>query len=84
VVGLPPVRGERDAGVQLPGLAGVAATGGPRPPGTHAAGFFPPRPDRRRLSLPEVHRQIGDWLRLEAVKELLLREFMTVPERVPA
>jgi len=39
-----------------------------------------------------VHRQIVDWLRLEAIKELvrhelgglLLREFMTVPERVPA
>jgi hypothetical protein len=44
------------------------------------------------VSLPEVHRQIADWLRLEAVKELLRRElrewlrqeFMTVPERVPA
>ena len=30
-------------------------------------GLFPPRPDRRRLSLPEVHRRICDWLRLEAV-----------------
>ena len=47
-------------------------------------GLFPPRPDRRRVPLPEVHRQICDWLRLEAAKELLLREFMTVPERVPA
>jgi SRSO17 transposase len=43
-----------------------------------------PRPDRRRTSLPEVHRQVCDWLRLQAAKELLLREFMTVPERVPA
>jgi len=43
-----------------------------------------PRPDRRRLSLPEVHRQICDWLRLQAAKELLWREFMTVPERIPA
>jgi hypothetical protein len=34
--------------------------------------------------VPEVHRRICDWLRLEAAKELLLREFMTVPERVPA
>src|SRR3954465_3462871 len=45
---------------------------------------FSPRPDRRRTSLPEVHRQITDWLRLEAAKELLSREFMTVPERIPA
>jgi hypothetical protein len=36
------------------------------------------------MSLPEVHRQICDWLRLEAAKELLSREFMTVPERIPA
>ena len=43
-----------------------------------------PRPDRRRVSLPEVHRQICDWLRLQAAKELLWREFMTVPERIPA
>jgi hypothetical protein len=43
-----------------------------------------PRPDRRRLSLPEVHRQICDWLRLEAARELLWREFMTVPECIPA
>jgi SRSO17 transposase len=45
---------------------------------------FSPRPDRRRMSLPEVHRQITDWLRLEAAKEWLSREFMTVPERIPA
>ena len=45
---------------------------------------FSPRPDRRRVSLPEVHRQVCDWLRLEAAKELLLRELMSVPERVPA
>ena len=43
-----------------------------------------PRPDRRRVSLPEVHRQICDWLRREAAKEVLLRELMTVPERIPA
>jgi len=35
------------------------------------------------LTLPEVHRQICDGLRLEAAKELLSREFLTVPERVP-
>ena len=45
---------------------------------------FSPRPDRRRMSLPEVHRQVCDWLRLEAAKELLLRELMSVPERIPA
>jgi SRSO17 transposase len=54
-----------------------ARAGRPRRP-------FSPRPDRRRTSLPEVHRQITDWLRLEAAKELLSREFMTVPERIPA
>jgi SRSO17 transposase len=54
-----------------------ARSGRPRRP-------FSPRPDRRRLSLPEVHRQICDWLRLEAAKELLLRELMSVPERIPA
>jgi len=39
-----------------------------------------------------VHRQIVDWLRVEAIKEwvqrglgaIVLREFMTVPERIPA
>jgi SRSO17 transposase len=54
-----------------------ARSGRPRRP-------FSPRPDRRRLSLPEVHRQICDWLRLEAAKELLLHEIMSVPERIPA
>ena len=36
------------------------------------------------FTLPEVHRQVCDWLRLEAAKELLLRELMSVPERIPA
>src|SRR4051794_12489937 len=45
---------------------------------------FSPRPDRRRRSLPEIHRQVCDWLRIEAAKELVLRELMSVPERVPA
>jgi hypothetical protein len=36
------------------------------------------------VSLPEVHRQICDWLRLEGIKELLVRELMTAPERIPA
>jgi SRSO17 transposase len=54
-----------------------ARSGRPRRP-------FSPRPDRRRMSLPEVHRQITDWLRIEAARELLLRELMTVPERIPA
>ena len=34
------------------------------------------------MSLPEVHRQVCDWFRLEAAKEMLLRELMSVPERV--
>ena len=36
------------------------------------------------MPLPDLHRQICDWLRLEAARELLFREFMTVPERIPA
>ena len=75
--------GDRDAGIQFPGVARVAATPAADPAGPTAAGSFP-RPDRRRVSLPEVHRQICDWLRLQAAKELLWREFMTVPERIPA
>ena len=38
--------------------------GGPGP-------LFPPRPDRRRLSLPEVHRRVSEWLRQTAIRELL-------------
>src|SRR5271166_5327384 len=45
---------------------------------------FPPRADRRRRTLPEIHRQICDWLRHEAAKESVLRELMSVPERIPA
>jgi SRSO17 transposase len=45
---------------------------------------FSPRPDRRRSSLPAVHRGISDWLRFEAAKELLLDQLMSVPERMPA
>jgi hypothetical protein len=47
-------------------------------------GLFPPRPDRRRVPLSEVHRQVCDWLRLRGIKELLIRELMTAPERIPA
>jgi len=54
-----------------------ARVGRPRRP-------FSPRPDRRRTSLPEVHRQICDWLRLKAGEELLSSEYMRVPERIPA
>jgi hypothetical protein len=44
---------------------------------------FPPRTDRRRISLTEVQRRICDWLRHEAAGELVLRELMSVLERVP-
>ena len=37
------------------------------------AGLFPPRPDRRRVPLPEVHRQVVDWLRWEARREFEAR-----------
>ena len=36
------------------------------------------------MSLPEVHLQICDWLRLQAATELLWREFITMPELIPA
>jgi hypothetical protein len=45
---------------------------------------FPPRPDRRRQPLPAIQRRICDWLRLQGAKELLLRELLTIRERVPA
>ena len=55
------------------------------PPQTPGRSAFSPWPDRRRMSLPEVHRLICDWLRIEAAREWLSREFMTVPEQlVPA
>ena len=54
-----------------------ARPGRPRSP-------FSPRPDRRRATLPEVHRQISDWLRAQAAREWVLRELMSIPERVPA
>ena len=34
------------------------------------AQLFPPCRDRRRLSLPEIHRAIVDWLRMEVICEL--------------
>lgn len=37
-------------------------------------GLFPPRPDRRRVSLPEVHRRICDWLLEQARRELIDRQ----------
>jgi hypothetical protein len=40
------------------------------------AGLFPPRPDRRRVSLPEVHRRVIDWLWREAIRELGAKEFI--------
>ncbi len=48
------------------------------------AGLFPPRRDRRRLSLAAVHRRLVDWFRRQAFQELSPHEFMMVPERVPA
>ena len=57
---------------------GVAHTKGSKPGSvTIAAGagvhdpLFPPRSDRRRLPLPEVHRRVSKWLRREAVRELI-------------
>jgi len=33
--------------------------------------LFPPRPDRRRVPLPEVHRRVSEWLRCAAIGELI-------------
>jgi len=33
--------------------------------------LFPPRPDRRRMPLPEVHRRVSEWLRCAAIRELM-------------
>ena len=32
---------------------------------------FSPRRDRRRRSLPEVHRRVSEWLRRSAIRELI-------------
>jgi hypothetical protein len=40
------------------------------------AGLFPPRPDRRRLPLPEVHRRVVDWLLWEAIRQFSARELI--------
>jgi len=45
-------------------VGSAKALGGPGP-------LFPPRPDRRRLSLPEVPRRVREWLRQAAIRELL-------------
>ena len=33
--------------------------------------LFPPRPDRRRMALPELHRRLSEWLRCAAIRELI-------------
>src|SRR5215469_3893977 len=33
--------------------------------------LFPPRPDRRRMPLPEVHRRLSEWLRCAAIREFI-------------
>ena len=56
---------DRDAGLQLSGLAGTAA---PAATGRVAhATLFPPRPKSRRRTLPAVHREVALWLRHQAV-----------------
>jgi len=35
-----------------------------------------PRADRRRTPLPEIHRQVSDWLRREAIRELVARNLI--------
>ena len=65
-----------DAELQFSGLVGsaragtAAGAGGPGP-------LFPPRPDRRRLPLPEVHRRVSEWLRRAAIRELLALGLIT-------
>jgi hypothetical protein len=38
-------------------------------PAADPARLFPPRPDRRRCSLPAIHRQVVEWLRERAILE---------------
>ena len=82
------VPGTSEERLQGPRTASWSGASGSRgrsePARDDRGGLFPPQPDRRRESLPEVHRQVCDCLRLETAKELLSREIMTVPERVPA
>lgn len=33
--------------------------------------LFPPRLDRRRVPLPEIHRRVSEWLRRGAIRELI-------------
>jgi hypothetical protein len=37
------------------------------------AALFPPRRDQRRASLASVHRQVVDWLRGAAIRELIAK-----------
>jgi hypothetical protein len=38
--------------------------------------LFPPRPDRRRTPLPQVHRRVSEWLRCAAIGELIELELI--------
>jgi hypothetical protein len=38
--------------------------------------LFPPRPDRRRVPLPEFHRRVSEWLRRAAIRELIALELI--------
>jgi len=40
------------------------------------AAFFPPRRDRRRQSLASVHRNVIDWLRGAAIRELIVNDLI--------
>ena len=76
---------ERLQGPRTASWTGASGSRGKSEPARDdCGGLFPSQPDRRRESLPEVHRQVCDWLRLETAKELLSREIMTLPEQVPA
>jgi hypothetical protein len=44
--------------------------------GRPRAAFSPPRPDRRRMPLPEVHRRVSEWLRRAALRELIELELI--------
>jgi len=38
--------------------------------------LFPPRPARRRMPLPEVHRRMSEWLRRATIRELIALKFI--------
>ena len=56
---------------QFSGLAGLADPGTTVWDGAAASRFFPLARTAVRLSLPEVHRRVSEWLRCAAIREVI-------------